>query len=70
MGSIYIYACVFISNHFTPYFGYMLVFSAENHNALNIWSLTKKRPLVYGFLFFSNEVTYRNEREQKTSYSM
>ena len=46
---VYIYAYVFVSNHFTPYFGYVLVFSAENHNALNRWSLTKKRPLVYGF---------------------
>lgn len=49
MGSVYIYAYVFISKHFTPYFGYVLVFSAENHNALNRWSLTKKRPLVYEF---------------------
>lgn len=63
---VYMYVFVFFVNHSIPFFSHMLVFSVENHNTFNYWSLKKKGPLIYRFhFFFPLSVMKQRKRRKK-----
>lgn len=62
---VYMYVFVFFVNHSIPFFSHMLVFSVENHNTFNYWSLKKKGPLIYRFHFFFSPFSYEAKKEKE-----